>query len=59
MDRRTFLASAPAAGLLFADARRARAAPLAPSVRLEPFDYKGVNLGWCGRNSDTVFGQWL
>jgi DUF1680 family protein len=103
MDRRDFLASAPAAMLLAGSALnpQPQAQTMESRVRIEPFDYTNVRLrpsrwkdqadaarefyaalsdddilhghraeaglpapgaplgGWCGRNSNTVFGQWL
>lgn len=99
MERREFIESVAAAGLLLSHAKSGTAA--AAPLRLEPFDYEGVRLrpsrwqeqcdaarafyqavsdddilcgyrsaaglaapgrplgGWCGRDSNTVFGQWL
>ena len=104
IDRRDFLASAPAAMLLASRAWQPRSPEtqtMQSHARLEPFDYQRVRLrpsrwkqqadaardfyagvpdddilhgfrkdagqpapgtplgGWCGRNSNTVFGQWL
>ncbi len=107
IDRRDFLASAPAAMFLAGEVmsgapnQNPGAERRTPSAQLEPFDYRGVTLrpgrwkaqsdaarefyhavpdddilhgyraaaglaapgqplgGWCGRDSNTVFGQWL
>ena len=102
IDRRDFLASAPAAIMLASGSFNSQPqTPGAGPGRIEPFDYQAVRLGpsqwkaqsdasrefyvavadddilhgdrvaaglpapghvlggWCGRNSHTVFGQWL